>query len=98
MNAAGKDWKSNLISTFDDNSWKPVRYAFNFKYLNSLYIDYANNKYKMLLELDRSLTDLFIIDLIVVGLPSHVQNSLNRIVVSSTKILHSKLKKFEAED
>lgn len=98
LTAPWKDWKSDLISTFGDSSWKPIRYAFNFKYFSGSYIDYAIRKEKMLLDLDRNLPDLMILDLIVVGLPNHVQNSLNRNSVTSVKILHSKLKKFEAED
>lgn len=52
----------------------------------------------MLLDLDRELSDITILDLIIVGLPVHVQNSLNRNIVTTLKILHNKLKKFEAED
>lgn len=91
-------WKSDLVSTFGDVSWKPIRYAYTFKYLNGSYIEYALKKEKMLLDLDRNLSDVVILDLIVVGLPFHVQNSLNRNSVTSLKILHSKLKKFEADD
>lgn len=91
-------WKADLISTFGDSSWKPIRYAFNFRYINGSYIEYVMKKEKMLLDLDRDLSDLVILDLIVVGLPSHVQNSLNRHSVKDIKILITKLKKFEAED
>lgn len=93
-----KIWKADLISTFGDTSWKPIRYAFNFKFINGSYIDYAVKKEKILLDLDRSLPELVILDLIVIGLPIHIQNSLNRNVVNSVKILHNKLKKFESED
>ncbi len=96
--AVWKDWKAKLVSTFGDSSWKPVRYAYNFKYISGSYIDYAVKKERMLLELDRKLPDLVILDLIVVGLPSHIQNSLNRNSVINIDLLHSKLKKFEADD
>ncbi len=92
------DWKAKLIVTFGDSSWKPIRQAFNFRYLSGSYIDFAVKKEKLLLELDRQLTDLMILDLIVVGLPPHIQNSLNRNSIKSIDSLHNKLKKFEAED
>lgn len=98
ITAEWKSWRADLVSTFGDTSWKPIRYAFNFKYLNGSYVDYSVRKEKMLLDLDRNLSDLVILDLIVVGLPNHIQNSLNRNSVTSVKILHSKLKKFESED
>lgn len=98
ISAGWSEWKKDLVATFGDTSWKPVRYAFSYKYLSGSYIDYAVRKEKMLLDLDRSLSDLFILDLIVVGLPVHIQNSLNRNQVTDVKTLHNKLKKFEAED
>lgn len=52
----------------------------------------------MLLDLDRDLSNLVILDLIVAGLPNHIQNSLNRNSVTSVRLLHSKLKKFEFQD
>lgn len=96
--ATWKEWREKLISTFGDNSWSPIRYAFNFKYYSGSYIDYAVRKEKMLLELDRDISDLMILDLIVVGLPMHVQNSLNRFSVKNIELLHQKLKKYESED
>lgn len=96
--ASWKDWKAKLISTFGDNSWRPIRYAYNFKFLNGSLIDYAVKKEKMLLELDRNLSDVIILDLIVVGLPLHIQNTLNRHSVTSIEKLHDKLKKYDGED
>lgn len=92
------DWKLKLISTFGDNSWKPIRYAYTFKFLNGSLIDYAIKKEKMLLELDRDIPDLLILDLIVVGLPLHIQNTLNRHSVNSIEKLHNKLKKYDGEE
>lgn len=96
--AVWKDWKEKLVSTFGDNSWSPIRYAFNFKHLSGSYIEYAVKKEKMLLELDREISDLMILDLIVIGLPAHIQNSLNRFSIKNIDLLHNKLKKFEADD
>lgn len=32
INADWSIWRADLIATFGDTSWKPIRYAFNFKY------------------------------------------------------------------
>lgn len=91
-------WKKQLLSTFSDHSWRPIRYAYNFKFLNGSLIDYAVKKEKILLELDREIPDLIILDLIVVGLPQNIQNSLNRHSVDTIEKLHYKLKKFDGEE
>lgn len=91
-------WKEKLVSTFGDNSFNAIRYALNYKFMNGSLIDYAIDKEKMLLELDRGYSDLTILDLIIAGLPSHVYNSLNKTTVTNIDKLHSKLKKFESTD
>ena len=98
ISAGWSQWKELLLSTFSDSSWKPIRYAFNFRYLSGSLIDYAVKKERMLLELDRNLPQLVILDLIVVGLPNHIQNGLNKNNVTTIQILHNKLKKFEVGD
>lgn len=41
---------------------------------------------------------MVILDLIVIGLPTHIQDFLNCNIVTSVKLLYGKLKKFESED
>lgn len=72
LDAPWNTWRQELILSFGDSSWKPVRSAFSYKYLNGSYIDYTIRKEKMLLDLDRPLSDIMILDLIVVGLPTHI--------------------------
>jgi len=98
INASWETWKTNLIKTYGDSSWKPVNYAFTFQYLSGSYVEYTVKKERLLLELDRQLVPMTILDLIVVGLPSHIQNSLSRNSVTTVDQLREKLKKYEAED
>jgi len=98
IDASWETWKENLIKTYGDSSWKPVNYAFTFKYLLGSYIEYTVKKERLLLELDRQLVPMTILDLIVVGLPSHIQNSLSRNSVTNVDQLREKLRKYEAED
>ncbi|XKL63968.1 hypothetical protein PGB90_006332 [Kerria lacca] len=95
VDADWKIWKADLIETFGDNTWKTIRCAYNFKFLNGSYIDYAIKKQKLLLDLDRDLPDIVILDLIILGLPVHIQNSFNKKTLTSIKILYEKLKKFK---
>ncbi len=96
--APWETWRQEMISAFGDLSWKPVRADFYYKFLNGSYIEYSIRKEKMLMDLDRDLTETMILDLIVVGLPTHIQDSLNRKIITSIKLLQNKLKKFEGED
>lgn len=91
-------WKANLISTFGDSSWTPICYAFNFKYLAGSYTDYTIKKEKLLLELNRDLSSLTILDLVIVGLPDQVTKTLNKNNVKTIDDLRQKIKKFDVED
>lgn len=65
LSASWKDWKMDLISTFGDQSWKLICLLL----LLSILMILALNMQKMLLDLDRQLSELMI-DLIVIGLRS----------------------------
>lgn len=96
--AGWSDWKEKLISTFGDNSWSSIRYAFLYSYVGGSLINFAVKKEKMLLELDRDLSAQTILDLVIVGLPIKIQNSLNKSAVKDIEALHQKLKKYESND
>lgn len=93
-------WKAQLLKTFGDHTFQPVKCTFTFKFLNGSLIDYAIKKEKMLLDLKLGLTNNFIlyVYLIGIGLPNHVQNSLNRLTVDSLEKSRKILKKFDAGD
>lgn len=98
IDASWSVWRADLIATFGDRTFNPIRYAYTFKFIGGSYIDYAVKKEKMLRDLDKTLPECFMLNLIVIGLPLHVQGALNRDVVSSIRLLHAKLKKYESED
>lgn len=90
-------WRTDFIDTFNDVSWNAIRYAFNYKFLNGSLTEYAIKKENMLSELDREIPSVIMLDLIVVGLPIYIQDSLNRLKILTVKDLIKKLKKFEAD-
>ena len=90
-------WKESLISTFSDDSWTPVRFAYNFRHMAGSFVDFVVKKERLLLDLDHEISDQIILNLIVLGLPIRIQNELSRSSISSVKILISKLKKFDYE-
>lgn len=98
LNTDWKQWKHDLISTFGDDSWTPISFAYLYRYLNGSFVDFAVKKERMLLELERDLSDQTVLDLIIIGLPSHIKSSLKRSQITSVELLRNKLKKFDTED
>lgn len=90
-------WRADFVETFSDVSWNAIRYAYNFKYLSGSLTEYIIKKENMLCELDREIPPVIMLDLIVIGLPVYIQDSLNRMKVLSIKDLFKKLKKFETD-
>ncbi|BES88820.1 Hypothetical protein NTJ_15625 [Nesidiocoris tenuis] len=88
-------WKESLISTFSDDSWTPVRFAYSFRYMTGSFVDFVVKKERLLLDLDHEIPEQIILNLIVLGLPVRIQNELSRSSVGSIRLLISKLKKFD---
>ena len=97
VDANWETWKENLIKAYGDPSWKPINYAFTFKYISGSYVEYTVKKERLLLELDKQLVPMTILDLIVVGLPTNIKNRLNRNSITNVDQLREKLKKYEGE-
>lgn len=91
-------WRQELVSNFEDSSFRPLCSAIGYKYIGGSLIDYAINKEKLLIESNRGYSKSVILDLVVYGLPSHIVKSLNKNNITSLQLLKGKLKKYEGED
>ncbi len=98
LDAEWQLWRSELISNFGDNSFRPICSAIGYRYMGGSYIDYLVNKEKLLIEANNNLPKEVILDLLVYGLPSHIIKVLNKKNITNIKILKDKLKKYEGED
>lgn len=88
-------WREELISNFGDSSFRPICSAIGYKYIGGSYVDYAINKEKLLVEVNRNYSKAVILDLIVYGLPAHIVKSLNTNKITTLQSLKKKLKKYE---
>lgn len=88
-------WSESFLAVFCDKGWSKVRYAYSFKYMSGSLIDYALKKERMILEVEKKMTDTSRINLIVVGLPLDIQDKLDREEISSTDELMNKLGRYE---
>ncbi|XP_055839182.1 uncharacterized protein LOC129907135 [Episyrphus balteatus] len=90
-----KDWKNSFCETYANKGWSPVRYAFNFRYVNGALLDYALKKGRFLLELNKSIDKITLLDLIVVGLPDFIADRIDRKSLHNTDDLFTELRGLE---
>lgn len=95
FNSEWTDWKNNFCETYQDKGWSTTKYAITFKYLNGPLLDYALKKEKLLLEMDKSIDNKMMINLIAVGLPDSVTNKISKSEIKETKDLFNSLKSLE---
>lgn len=90
-----KVWSESFLKVFADKGWLKVRQAYSYKYLAGSVIDYALKKERMILEIESHATDTSRINQIVVGLPFHIQDKLDREEIQTTDDLMNKLRQYE---
>ena len=71
-------WRTAFLLIFGPKTFREVRMAYGYMYKFGSFHDYAIEKEQRLLELDGTLTEMAIIDSIVIGLPLYVQDELKR--------------------
>lgn len=87
-------WNNAFIDTFSSQSWTDIAYAYNYKFYKGSLLEYALKKRSLLLEIDDSMSINTQINLIVICLPSFIQNKLDRKSIVNIENLMAKLKQF----
>lgn len=87
-------WNNSFIDTFSAQSWLEIAYAYNFKFYQGSLLEYALKKRKLLLEVDDSMSINTQINLIVINLPTFIQNKLEKKSIVNIENLMSKLAQF----
>ncbi len=95
INSDWNIWKSNFRETYGNKGWSNVKYAFGFRYQAGSLIDYATKKERLLLEVNKFIDTLTLINLIVLGLPEEIMNKINREPLKETTQLFTELSKHE---
>lgn len=90
-----KGWADAFRATFTKKSWTTVRTAHSFRYLAGSLTDFAIEKQKKLLNIEKEMTDRSLIDHIVVSLPEYVRDKLDRDQITTTNELFTELAKIE---
>lgn len=95
LDSTWETWKGNFQETCADKGWTPIKYAVSFKYVNGSLLDYALKKERLLLEINKSIDESTLIDLIATGLPDFVTNRINREKLKETESIFNELRSLE---
>lgn len=88
-------WKNKFCETFADKGWSPVRYAILFKYRQGSLLEYALKKERLILEVNKSIDKITLIDLIATGLPNFVADKIDRNDLKETEDLFNAIRGLE---
>lgn len=95
VNSEWNMWKESLCETFSNKGWTPVRYAFNYKYKQGSILEYALKKERLLLEINKSIDTVTLINLIATGLPNYIADKIDRDKIKTTTELFNDIRGFE---
>uniref|UniRef100_A0A1B6DSS3 Ty3 transposon capsid-like protein domain-containing protein n=1 Tax=Clastoptera arizonana TaxID=38151 RepID=A0A1B6DSS3_9HEMI len=87
-------WNNSFLETFAVQSWAELAYAYNFKYFNGSFLEFALKKRNLLLEADETMSINTQINLIIINLPKFIQSKLEKKNIINMEDLMSKLKQF----
>ena len=90
-----EEWKNSFLSIFADPTWIRFRKAYNYKYLGGSLVDYTLTKEKLFIDADNIMKGQALISMIVMGLPTEIQDKLNPEEVTTVEKLITKLKQIE---
>ncbi|XP_063897118.1 uncharacterized protein LOC135118607 [Helicoverpa armigera] len=95
INSEWTIWKKNFCETFADKGWSPIRYAMLFKYKQGSLLEYAIKKERLLLEINKTIDKVTLIDLIATGLPNFIADKIDRNSLKETEDLFKNLRCLE---
>ncbi|KPJ14173.1 hypothetical protein RR48_03711 [Papilio machaon] len=95
VNSQWKVWRDNFCETFGNKGWSQIKYAFTFKYQAGSLLEYAIKKEKLLLDVNKQIDTQTMINLIVMGLPDHIIDKIDKETAKSTASLYNEISKHE---
>lgn len=95
INSEWAMWKKNFCETYADKGWSPIRYAMFFKYRQGSLLEYALKKERLLLEINKSIDKLTLINLIATGLPNFIADKIDKNSLKETEDLFNNIRSLE---
>lgn len=88
-------WKENFCETYGNKGWSQIKYALTFRFQAGSLLEYATKKERLLLEVNKHIDTQTMINLIVIGLPDHVIEKIDKEDVKTTSSLYNEIGKYE---
>lgn len=88
-------WAESFVKVFSEKGWSKLRDACGYKFMVGSMVEYALKKERLLLEAESTMSELSRVGLIVLGLPIHVQEKLDRERILGTDDLLNKLGQYD---
>lgn len=95
QNEDWSSWRDSFLKVFGDKGWSKVRYVYDFKYVSGSLLHYAVKKERLLLELERQMTEFSRINSIVLGLPYNIQDKIDREEIKCTDDLMNAVRRYD---
>lgn len=93
-----ESWNNSFVDTFDVKNWSEIAYAYNYKYLNGSFLDFALRKRSLLLNVDPELTTNSQINLIIIALPNFIRSRIAKKELANIDYLMSALGQIEPQE
>ncbi|XP_068994226.1 uncharacterized protein [Neodiprion pinetum] len=95
LDSEWRTWKQNFCETYANKGWTGIRYAISYKYIKGSLLEYALKKERLLSETNKSIDTPTLIDLIAVGLPNFVSDSIDREKLNQTEDIFKEIRGLE---
>lgn len=95
VNSGWEVWKNNFSETYGNKGWSQVKYALTYKFQAGSLLEYATKKERLLLEVNKRIDTQTMINLIVMGLPDYVIDTIDKESVKTTESLYNEIGKHE---
>ena len=89
------NWKSSFEAIFTRKNWTTVKKAYEFKYLGGSLTEYAIEKQRKLLNVDKNLSERTMVDQIAIGLPDYARDKLDRDEIKTANQIFSEIAKID---
>lgn len=95
VNSEWSVWKANFRETYGNKGWSQIKYAFTYRFQAGSLLEYATKKERLLLEVNKYIDTQTMINLIVIGLPNHVMEKIDKEDIKTTSNLYNEIGKYE---
>lgn len=88
-------WRENFLESFANKGWSTRIHAHLYRYQEGSLLDYAMKKERLMLEINKSIDQDTLIDIIALGLPEFIRKKIDRDQIKNITDLFNEIRKCE---